>query len=194
MTPPLSGTKWSATGDVNTTSSAYQTRTASTSCRFQAAIHASANGASSGRGIAGTLFLSHRAAAVFRPSTGMHPGVMACMPCHGNGYSVTVDTRAFVDELNKDLEFEFQSIVQYVQHIAVMKGAEFASTIDELRVHVTQEISHASTLAEQVDFLGGVPTVTVPPIPSHTDTRAALEADLELEVRQLERYRERVQQ
>lgn len=75
-----------------------------------------------------------------------------------------------------------------------MKGPEYLSTIDELRAHVNQELSHAAVLADQIDFLGGVPGTHVPPIPVHTDTRAALHADLELESRQLERYRERVQQ
>lgn len=105
-----------------------------------------------------------------------------------------MDSQEFVDLLNKDLETEFQSIVQYVQHIAVITGAEYTSTASELRAHVTQELQHAITLAEQVNFLGGMPSVQVPAVPTHADTRAALEADLELESRQLDRYRERVQQ
>jgi bacterioferritin len=105
-----------------------------------------------------------------------------------------MDTEAFIELLNEDLSTEYQSVVQYVQHIAVITGPEYLSTVDELRTHVSQEISHAQTLAEQVDFLGGVPTVQVAPVHSATDSRSALLADLELETRQLERYRERVQQ
>lgn len=105
-----------------------------------------------------------------------------------------MDTEAFVDQLNEDLELEYQSIVQYVQHIATVKGAEFLSTLEELAVHVKQELDHALTLARQVDFLGGTPSTRVPEIPSVSDARAALGADLELEESQLERYRERVEQ
>jgi bacterioferritin len=105
-----------------------------------------------------------------------------------------MDSEAFIELLNEDLATEYQSIVQYVQHIAVIKGAEYLSTVDELRTHMTQEVSHAMTLAEQVDFLGGVPSVNVAPVQAATDARAALHADLDLETRQLERYRERVQQ
>jgi bacterioferritin len=105
-----------------------------------------------------------------------------------------MDTEAFIELLNEDLATEYQSIVQYVQHIAVIKGAEYLSTVDELRTHLNQEVSHATTLAEQVDFLGGVPAVNVAPVHSATDARAALLADLQLETQQLERYRERVQQ
>jgi len=105
-----------------------------------------------------------------------------------------VDTTAFIELLNDDLETEYQSIVQYVQHIAIVTGAEYMNTIAELRQHLTQELQHATTLAEQVNFLGAVPATHVPEVAAHVDTKAALHADLDLEVRQLERYRERVQQ
>jgi bacterioferritin len=105
-----------------------------------------------------------------------------------------VDTENFVRLLNEDLESEFQSIVQYVQHIAVVTGAEYMNTVAELRTHLTQELQHATTLAEQVNFLGGAPSTDVPPIARADETTAALEADLDLEAHQLERYRERVQQ
>ena len=100
----------------------------------------------------------------------------------------------FVALLNEDLETEYRSIVQYVQHLAVAKGAEFQAVADAVRPHLNQELEHANTLAEQIDFLGGVPTTTVPEIPSESDTRRAFELDLELEERQLDRYRERYQQ
>ena len=103
-----------------------------------------------------------------------------------------MDRDAFVDLLNEDLELEFQSIVQYIQHIASVKGAEYQSTLDELARHVEQELQHALTLARQIDFLGGVPSTRVPDVGRATDARGALRADLELEERQLDRYRERV--
>ena len=105
-----------------------------------------------------------------------------------------MDKSAFIDELNADLRTEYRSIVQYVQHIASVKGAEYLSTLDELGLHVKQELEHALVLARQIDFLGGVPGTDVPVVPTITDSRAALSADLELELAQLERYRERVEQ
>jgi bacterioferritin len=105
-----------------------------------------------------------------------------------------MDTEAFIELLNEDLATEYQSVVQYVQHIAVITGPEYLSTVDELRAHLSQEIAHATTLAEQVDFLGGVPTVEPTPALAASGARQALHADLDLETRQLERYRERVQQ
>jgi bacterioferritin len=105
-----------------------------------------------------------------------------------------MDTNDLVKLLNEDLETEFQSIVQFVQHIATISGAEYLSTVDELRTHLTQELAHATTLAEQVSFLGGEPSTHVPVIAPSADTQAALEADLALETQQLEHYRDRVQQ
>ena len=102
------------------------------------------------------------------------------------------DIRELIDQLNEDLGTEYQSIVQYVQHGATIKGAEYRSIVEELATHVGQELQHAQTLAKQIDFLGGVPTVRVPDVPDTPDGGAALATDLELEERQLQRYRDRV--
>lgn len=98
----------------------------------------------------------------------------------------------FVERLNADLGTEFQSIVQYVQHVATIKGAQYRSIVEELGNHLGQELEHAKILAKQVDFLGGTPTVQVPPVADRPGGAAALQADLELEERQLQRYRDRV--
>src|ERR1700733_6243285 len=105
-----------------------------------------------------------------------------------------MDTNDLIELLNQDLEAEFQSIVQFVQHVATISGPEYTSTVDELRLHLTQELAHATALAEQIDFLGGAPSTHVPEIAPTSDSRAALEADLALETEQLHHYRERVQQ
>jgi bacterioferritin len=106
----------------------------------------------------------------------------------------TVEVEDFVTLLNEDLETEFQSIVQYTNHVATIKGAEFLSVIDELKIHVAQELAHAQVLAEQISFLGGNPTTAVPPAQTSPDSREALRADLRLETNQLERYRKRFAQ
>jgi bacterioferritin len=103
-----------------------------------------------------------------------------------------MDKTEFVERLNADLGTEFQSIIQYVQHTATIKGAEYRSIAEELGAHLAQELEHAKTLALQIDFLGGIPTVQVPPVPDCPDGEAALKADLDLEEKQLQRYRDRV--
>jgi bacterioferritin len=105
-----------------------------------------------------------------------------------------MDIESFVELLNEDLQTEFQSIVQYTNHVATITGPEYLSIIDELKVHLGQELSHAQILAEQVAFLGGIPTTEVQKVAATQDSRAALEADLALEADQLERYRQRFAQ
>jgi bacterioferritin len=105
-----------------------------------------------------------------------------------------MDQDSFIALLNEDLTTEFQSVVQYVQHTAMITGAEYLSTVDELKVHLGQELSHAQILAEQIAFLGGTPTANVAQVPAWTDSKTALEADLRLEESQLSRYRERFAQ
>ena len=108
--------------------------------------------------------------------------------------SAGVDRNQLTQLMNEDLASEYRSIVQYNQHVATLKGLEVQGLLAELKQHLGQELSHAMILAEQIDFLGGVPTVEVPSIPSVTDTQGALQLDLDLEEQQLERYRQRIQQ
>ncbi|HEY7063149.1 MAG TPA: ferritin-like domain-containing protein [Chloroflexota bacterium] len=105
-----------------------------------------------------------------------------------------MDKQALVKLMNEDLGLEFRSMIQYTQHVATLKGMGAQAVIQELRAHLSQELEHAVTLAEQIDFLGGTPAVTVPQVPSETDTKKALQLDLKLEQDQLERYRERIEQ
>lgn len=105
-----------------------------------------------------------------------------------------MDADKLISALNEDLELEYRSIVQYVLHIATLKGAEYQSILDELGVHVRQELDHALVLARQIEFLGGTPSTRVPSVPPEADARTALVQDLELEEGQLERYRQRVEQ
>lgn len=101
-----------------------------------------------------------------------------------------MDRETLTEALNGDLESEYQSIVQYISHIATVTGAEFLSVIDELKVHLSQELNHAQILAEQIAFLDATPSTAVPKV-DLTTGREALAADLRLEQNQLERYRER---
>jgi len=100
----------------------------------------------------------------------------------------------FISKLNEDLELELRSVVQYVVHIATVKGAKYQQTLDELNTHLRQELDHALTLARQIDFLGGTPSNDVPAFAHEADAEAALGQDLQLEEKQLERYRARVDQ
>lgn len=97
----------------------------------------------------------------------------------------------FIQLLNEDLSTEHQSIVQYNLHISTITGPEYVSTVEELKLHLGQELSHAQVLAAQVSFLGGSPTTTVREVAKTSTSKEALTADLRLEQEQLQRYRDR---
>ncbi|WP_261556302.1 ferritin-like domain-containing protein [Frankia tisae] len=105
-----------------------------------------------------------------------------------------MDQETFVKLLNDDLSSEYQSIVQYIQHGAVVTGAEYLSVAEEIKRHLPQELGHAQILAEQIAFLGGTPTADVSQVRPSSGAQDALQDDLRLESEQLSRYRERFSQ
>ena len=113
----------------------------------------------------------------------------------GTGHrGTTLSPDDLIELLNDDLSSEYQSIVQYNLHVAVVRGPEYVSTLNELTQHLSQELEHARVLASQISFLGGTPTTSVRPVPDTEGPRQALAADLRLESEQLQRYRERFAQ
>jgi len=96
--------------------------------------------------------------------------------------------------LNKDLELEYSAAIQYIQHAAVMTGAQYGDIIKELKIHANEEIAHALILADQIAFLGGVPSVDVEKIYVDTNNETMLEQDLEGEYTAIKRYKERIGQ
>ena len=104
-------------------------------------------------------------------------------------------TRAkLIDELNKDLAKEFQALIQYVQHAAVITGPQYDAIKAELTVHSNEEHAHAISLSDQIDFMGGVPSVDVAKVHVSPDSKVMLEQDLGGELDAIARYRERIAQ
>ncbi len=100
----------------------------------------------------------------------------------------------FIEELNKDLEWEYAAAIQYIQHASLITGPEYESIIKELIIHAQEEIQHAITLSEQIAFLGGVPSISVEEIKTSMDSKEMLIQDLEGEENAIKRYKERIRQ
>lgn len=96
--------------------------------------------------------------------------------------------------LNEDLAREYQAIIAYVVYSQVLKGAEYMSIAGELEKHAAQELKHALIIANQIDYLGGMPSVTPRPVKTSEDARTMLQADLDNENETIRNYRERVRQ
>ena len=96
--------------------------------------------------------------------------------------------------LNEDLAREYQAIIAYVVYSQVLKGAEYMAIAKELEVHAGEELAHALTISKQIDYLGGMPSVTPKPVKVSDDAKTMLRADLENEADTIRNYRERLRQ
>jgi len=105
-----------------------------------------------------------------------------------------ITKKKLLEELNKDLEWEYAAAVQYVQHASAITGAQYESIQKELIIHSQEEMMHAVMLSDQIDFLGGVPTVDVEKRETDSDSLAMLKQDLRGEDNAINRYKERIGQ
>lgn len=105
-----------------------------------------------------------------------------------------VTKEELIDLLNHDLTKEYAAAIQYIQHAAVMTGAQYGDIIKELKIHVTEEINHAIILADQIDYLGGTPSIDVSEVHTAESPTEMLKQDLAGENDAIERYKLRIEQ
>ena len=106
----------------------------------------------------------------------------------------SVNRPKLIELLNGDLAREYQAIIAYVTYSQVLKGAAYMSIAQELTKHASEELAHAITVAKQIDYLGGTPTVKAEPVKTSEDAEQMLRFDLENENATVRNYRERVKQ
>ena len=99
-----------------------------------------------------------------------------------------------IELLNEDLAREYQAIIAYIVYSQVLKGAAYMSIAKELETHAGQELAHALEIAKQIDYLGGMPTVTPRPVKTSEKPEQMLRFDLDNENETIRNYRERVRQ
>jgi bacterioferritin len=109
-----------------------------------------------------------------------------------NEKSAEVTRQQLIDGLNEDLAREYQAIIAYVTYSQVISGAQYQHIAKELEVHAGEELAHALTVAKQIDYLGGTPTVTPLPVRTSADAKEMLRFDLENERDTIRHYRRRV--
>jgi bacterioferritin len=109
-------------------------------------------------------------------------------------HQMKITMKKMLAELNKDLEWEFSAAIQYTQHAATINGAEYDSIQKELLLHAQEEMQHAVMLSEQINFLGGVPTVDVEKREISGNNKEMLKQDLKGEENAIKRYKERIAQ
>ena len=105
-----------------------------------------------------------------------------------------ISREKLIELLNEDLSREYQAISAYVVYSQVLKGAEYMNVAGELEKHATEELSHALIIANQIDYLGGMPTVQPKPVRSSEKAKEMLQFDLANETETIRNYTQRVRQ
>ncbi len=106
----------------------------------------------------------------------------------------TITRPQLIELLNEDLSREYQAVIAYVNYSQVLKGAKYMSIAKELEAHAHEELAHALTIAGQIDYLGGMPTVTASPVRQSDKPDEMLRFDLENENITVANYRTRLRQ
>jgi bacterioferritin len=112
----------------------------------------------------------------------------------GKDAASAVTREQLVDLLNEDLAREYQAIISSVVYSQVLKGAPYMNIAAELEVHAGEELAHALTIANQIDYLGGMPKVTPKPVKTSEKAEDMLRFDLNNENETIRNYRQRVRQ
>ena len=99
-----------------------------------------------------------------------------------------------VNALNEDLAREYQAIIAYTVYSNVLKGAQWMNIAGELKLHAAQELQHAMIIADQIDYLGGMPTATPKAVKLSEKPEEMLRFDLDNETETIRNYRARVKQ
>ena len=108
--------------------------------------------------------------------------------------SSPITRERLIELLNEDLAREYQAIIAYVVYSQVLKGAEYMNIAAQLELHAQQELQHALIVSKQIDYLGGMPTVTPRPVRTSKRAEDMLQFDLDNENETIRNYRERVRQ
>ncbi len=114
-------------------------------------------------------------------------------PATGDGQA-SITREELIAHLNEDLAREYQAVIAYVVYSQVIKGAQYMSIAAELEKHAKQELDHALIISKQIDYLGGMPTVTPKPVRTSEKAEDMLRFDLDNENETVRQYRKRVRE
>lgn len=105
-----------------------------------------------------------------------------------------ISREKLIELLNEDLSREYQAIIAYVVYSQVLKGAEYMNIAGELEKHATEELGHALIIANQIDYLGGMPSVQPKPVRASAKAKEMLQFDLANETETIRNYTQRIRQ
>src|SRR4051812_12943027 len=100
----------------------------------------------------------------------------------------TISREQLIRLLNEDLSREYQAIIAYVNYSQVLKGAQYMGIAKELEKHAGEELEHALIIAKQIDYLGGMPSVTALAVRTSEKAEEMLRFDLDNENETIRNY------
>ena len=101
---------------------------------------------------------------------------------------------ALVSGLNEDLSAEFGTVIRYIYQAGKSFGILGAELREIFQREIQDEIGHAAFLTDVIIDLGGEPTTTPKEFAKPDELRAMLELDLEMELKDVQNYRQRARQ
>lgn len=104
------------------------------------------------------------------------------------------EIETLIAALNEDLAREYQAIIAYTVYSNVLKGAKWMKIAAELKLHAAEELQHALIIADQIDYLGGMPTAVPKTVKVSESPEEMIRFDLDNETETILNYRKRVQQ
>lgn len=99
-----------------------------------------------------------------------------------------------INGLNEDLAHEYGAVVQYSYSASVVSGIHRTALKPHFEREVSDELRHASYLAEKIHILGGTPTTEPANVPQPTSVKDILTAIHKSELDTIERYKQRIKQ
>lgn len=104
------------------------------------------------------------------------------------------DLDELIQGLQEDLSREYQAIIAYVVYSNVLKGAQWMSIAAELKKHASEELEHALTISDQIDYLGAMPNASPKEVKLSEKPEDMIRFDLDNETETIKAYRKRVKQ
>jgi bacterioferritin len=99
-------------------------------------------------------------------------------------------SKKLIDMLNKALSMELQVSVQYLMQHVMVTGMYAESIAGVLRKTGIEEMKHAESIAERIDYVGGEPTTKPAPITLGKATEQMLAIDVKAEEDAIATYRD----
>jgi len=98
-------------------------------------------------------------------------------------------SKELMDLLNKAIARELQVAIQYMWQHVLWSGVKGFAVKDELKKTAIDEMKHAESIAERLNYLGGIPTTKPDPIFVGKTLKEMIEQDKKDEEAAIELYK-----